>query len=78
MKTVLKISILLLFVGVVSNSFAQQKADQPQKTSATKKAKSHKKGAKAIDNKIAVSDQAKPSDKKNTKAAKKDKGISNK
>ena len=77
MKTVLKISIFLLFAGAVSTGFAKQMADQPQKSS-SKKAKSHKKATKAVDNKIAVSDQAKPSDKKNAKTAKKDKGISNK
>ncbi len=80
MKSLLKISACLLFVAMVSNSFAQEAAPA-QKTQTAKSSKKHvqKKNTKAVDNKIAVSDQAQPNDKKSTKsAAKKDKAISNK
>ena len=80
MKSLLKISVCLLFVAAVNYSFAQQ-ATPAQKTPAAKASKKHvqKKNTKAVDNKIAVSDQAQPNDKKSSKtAAKKDKAISNK
>lgn len=79
MKSLLKISACLLFVAAVNNSFAQQAATT-QKAPAAKTTKKHtqKKTTKAVDNKIAVSDQAQPNDKKSAKTAKKDKAISNK
>ena len=78
MKSLLKVSACLLFVTVVNFCFAQQAAPA-QKATADKATKKHtqKKQAKAVDNKIAVSDQAQPNDKK-AKSAKKDKAISNK
>ena len=80
MKTLLKIAVCLLCIGAVDTTIAQQSAGTTQ-PAASKKAKkqSHKKQPKAVDNKIAVSDQAQPGDKaKKKQPAKKDKGVSNK
>jgi hypothetical protein len=79
MKTTVKILACLMFFGIAGNSFAQQTA-KPTQPAATKSAKKQsKKSTKAVDNKIAVSDQVQPTDKSAKKpAAKKDKPISNK
>ena len=78
MKFLLKVSACLLFATAVNYCVAQQAAPA-QKSTGTKAPKKHtqKKQTKGVDNKIAVSDQAQPNDKK-SKTAKKDKGISNK
>jgi hypothetical protein len=76
MKTIVKITASLFFVGVVSFAFAQQQQTKPAAKKADKK-QTNKKN-KEVDNKIAVSDQAQPADK-GTKASKKDQGgVSNK
>jgi hypothetical protein len=74
MKTILKLTACLAFFGAVTTVSAQQKATTTTKD--TKKQTS-KKSKTGIDNKIAVSDQAQPTDK-NSKGTKKESGISNK
>jgi hypothetical protein len=74
MKTIVKITACLFFVGAVTCAFAQQQQTKPATKKSDKKQTSKK---KEVDNKIAVSDQAQPADK-GTKASKKESGISNK
>ncbi len=72
MKTILKATVCLMLVSVASFTFAQQAATS---TKSSKKATTKK--TKAIDNKIAVSDQAQPTEKGSKKSTKTS-GISNK
>jgi len=65
----------LLFFGIAEVSFAQQTPNQAAATT-KKSTKKQSKKSKAVDNKIAVSDQVQPTDKK--KSVKKDKAVSNK
>ena len=79
MKTTIKILVCLLFLGTASTAFSQQPASTPKPAAKKSKKQTSKKDAKAVDNKIAVSDQAQPEDKgKKKQAPKKEKGISNK
>lgn len=70
-----------MFCGIALNSFAQQAAKPAQPAAAKSTKKQSKKSTKAVENKIAVSDQVQPTDKaakKPATAAKKNKAISNK
>ncbi|HXB13188.1 MAG TPA: hypothetical protein VNZ45_14475 [Bacteroidia bacterium] len=73
MKTILKVTACLVFISLVNLSFAQQAATSTSKSSK----KNSSKKTKAIDNKIAVSDQAQPTEKGSKKTSKTS-GISNK
>ena len=84
MKTILRMSMYLLFIGAINVCLAQQTTDSTKKQATSKpdqvrssekgKKENDKKKTSGINNKIAVSDQAKPSQK----GTKKSSGTSNK
>lgn len=78
MKTTLKIAVCVLFLGIAGMVVAQDATTTSNKQTTQSSKNKSKKAVKQSDNKIAVSDQAQPNDKKKHTTAKKDSGITTK